>query len=101
MYCGQISLNLNFLVVRVFVRRKPSEKLNDEYVVSTVKHDGGSLWCGDVLCERAGDWIHIKGIVKKRTVLFNYAKTCYIIWFTHKWKKITFQQDNEPKHPSK
>lgn len=34
---------------KVFVRSKPGERLNDEFVVPTVKNRGGILLCGGVL----------------------------------------------------
>ena len=54
MYYGQMSWNLNFLVVRVesmkswvYVRRKPGERLNNECVLPAVKHDVWSVMlCG-------------------------------------------------------
>lgn len=39
-----------------------------------------------------GDMIPVNRIMKKMDIT-DFAKTWYIIRFTHNWEKITFQQD--------
>ena len=48
----------------------------------------GLLWCGGVLCRhRVEDLIQVNH--SKRTILFDFAKSCFTVWCTHDWKKIT------------
>lgn len=61
---------------RVYVRRNPGERLNEECVGLTVKDNGGSLV---VLCcffgrKMAGELIQFKITMKKRTISFEFAK---------------------------
>ena len=46
-------------------------------------------------------WFTSRESKKKNNVSFDFAKPCYLKWFTHKWKNFTFQQDNYLKHSSK
>ena len=66
------------------VRIKIGEKRDDDCAIPTVKYGSGSVvvlvYLGG---KRVGDLIQVKGIMKKRTISFDFAKTCNTIWFTH------------------
>jgi hypothetical protein len=87
---------------RVFVRRRPTEKMLPQCIQPTVKHGGGSvmIW-GCFAGDTVGDLVKIDGILKK--------EGCHKILTRHAvpsgkrlvGKAFVFQQDNDPKHASK
>lgn len=67
---------------KVYVRRKPGERLYDECVVLTVKHCSGNVivW-GCFAGERAGDFIQVKGIVKNSIIrICKYMLSCVLLF---------------------
>lgn len=87
---------------RVFVRRKPEEKMIPDCVVPTVKHGGGSVmvW-GCFGGERTGDLIEVKGIMKKEQYHSILERHAIPSGLRLLGKNFIFQQDNDPKHSSK
>lgn len=61
MYFGQISLNLNSLVVRVECMQE--EIQNDQCVVPTIKHGDGSVMAWGYFRERGTDLIQVMAIM--------------------------------------
>ena len=59
---------------KIHVRRKQTEKLIPDCIVPTVKHGGQSVmvWrCFEA--NQTGDLVQIEGVLKKRTVIANFA----------------------------
>ena len=62
---------------KVSVKRKPGERLNDERVLLTVKHFGGSVmvwWCFGR--DTTWNFVHVKGIMKRE----QYHLQRLIVW---------------------
>ena len=59
---------------KIHVRRKQKEKLIPDCIVPTVKYGGQSVmvW-GCFGANQNGDLVQIEGILKKRTVIANFA----------------------------
>ena len=87
--------------MRVYVRWKFGERLNDECVLPTMKYSDEFVIVCECFRGREG-WRFDSGQGNhEKSISFDFAKTYYSIWFTHNWKKVTFQQDNNPKYTSK
>lgn len=87
---------------RVFVRRRPTEKMLPQCIQPTVKHGGGTVmvW-GCFAGDTVGDLVKIEGILKKEgyhKILMHYAVPSGKRLVG---KGFVFQQDNDPKHASK
>lgn len=87
---------------RVYVRRMTGERGNEQCIVPTVKHGGGSVmvW-GCFGGERTGDLVRVNGIMEKEHYHSILSRHAIPSGLRVIGKKFEFQQDNDPKHASK
>lgn len=86
---------------RVYVRRFPGEQMNDDCVVSTIKHGNGNVmvW-GCFAGNRVGTLKKIDGILRKEGYLSILRDTAIPCGRQLCGRNFVFQEDNDPKHSS-
>ena len=86
---------------RIYVRRRPGERLSSQCIKPTVKHGGGNIQvCGCFSFNGVGDLFRIKGNLDKKQYHSILQRRAIPSGKNLCGRGFTLLQDNDPKHSS-